>query len=243
MKTSRWGGERAAVVAEHALPQGALAQQLADGLRAVLAGGAWSRWPACVVVADDLARMWQVTPPAGAARMADLEAAAALRFQQLYGEPASGWRIAAGWDPSHAFTAAALPHALHDALAIVAAEHKLALVEVVPQFIAGWNRWCGLVAPDAWYGLVHDGVLTIGVPDGAGLGPVRAAQVPPGADASWLDAHCAREALRLGVAAPARLQLSGQVPENWRRGELTVMGEADTGWSAGAALAATGSRA
>lgn len=243
VKTSRWGSDPVTVVAEHALPQGALAQHVAVGLRAALADGAWSRWPASVVVADDLARMWQVTPPAGAARMADLEAAAALRFQQLYGEPASGWQIAGGWDPSQAFTAAALPRALHDALSIVAAEHKLALVEVVPQFIAGWNRWCGLVAPDAWYGLVHDGVLTFGVPDGAGLGPVRAAQVPPGADASWLDAHAAREALRLGVAAPARLQLSGQVPESWRRGELMVMGEVGAGWSAGAALAATGSRA
>ncbi len=243
LKTSRWSADPAVVVAEHALADGAPAQHVTDGLRAVLADGGWSRWPASVVVADDLARMWQVTPPTGAARMADLEAAAALRFQQLYGEPASGWQIAGGWDPSRPFTAAALPRALYDALSLVAAEHKLALVEVVPQFIAGWNRWCGLVAPDAWYGLVHDGVLTFGVPHGAGLGPVRAAQVPAGADDAWLDAHAAREALRLGVAAPARLQLSGQVPETWRRGEVLVMGESDTGWSAGAALAATGSRA
>ena len=243
VQTSRWGSDRAVVVAEHALAHGAGAQQVADGLHAVLADGGWSRWPASVIVADDLARLWQVTPPAGAARMADLEAAAALRFQQLYGEPASGWQIAGGWDPAHPFTAAALPRALHQALSLVAAEHKLALVEIVPQFIAGWNRWCGLVAADAWYGLVHDGVLTFGIPGGAGLGAVRAAQVPAGADASWLGAHTAREALRLGVAAPARLQLSGQAPESWRGEDVLVMGETDTGWSAAAALAATGSRA
>lgn len=243
VKTSRWGLDRAAVVAEHAFAQGELAQQVADGLRALLADGSWARWPASVVVADDLARMWQVTPPPGTARMADLEAAAALRFQQLYGEPASGWQIAGSWDPSHAFSAAALPRSLHDALLGAAAQHRLALVEVVPQMVAGWNRWRHLIAPDAWYGLVHDGVLTFGIPESAGLGAVRAAQVPAGADARWLEAHAAREALRLGVAAPARLQLSGQVPEAWRGGELAVLGETPSGWSTGAALAATGSRA
>ena len=45
LRTSRWGGQRIAVVAEHALPQDAPAQQVADGLRAVLADGGWSRWP------------------------------------------------------------------------------------------------------------------------------------------------------------------------------------------------------
>lgn len=243
VKTSRWGAERAAVVAEYALEPGAGAQQVGDGLRAVLADGGWSRWPAQIVVADDLARLWQVAPPSGTTRLADLEAACALRFQQLYGEPASGWLISASWDLARPFGAAALPRALHSALCAAAAEHRLGLVEIVPQFIAAWNRWCGQLAPGAWYGLMHDGVLTLGVPEGASLGQVRACQVPPGADTSWLLGHAAREALRLGVAAPARLQLSGQVPHSWRGGDVAVLGEAHAAWTAGAALAATGSRA
>lgn len=241
--TSRWGGERATVVAEHAFAHGADPQQVIDGLRALLGDGSWARWPASVVVADELARLWQVSPPSGTTRMADLEAAAALRFQQLYGEPAAGWRIAGSWDPSRSFTAAALPRALHDALTGAAAEHRLALAEVVPQFIAGWNRWCDSLATDAWYGLAHDGVLTFGIPEGAGLAAMRAVQVPPGAGASWLESHAAREALRLGVAAPGRLQLSGQVPEAWRSGEVTVLGDTAPEWSATVTLAATGSRA
>ena len=240
VKTSRWGGERAAVVAQHAFTQGAGTQQVADGLRALLGDGSWARWPATVVVADDLARMWQVPPPPGAARMADLEAAAALRFQQLYGESAAGWTIAGSWDPARTFTAAALPRALHEVLAQAAAEHRLALVEVVPQFLAGWNQAYHLLASDGWYGLVHDGVLTFGVPDGASLGALRTAPVPAGADEAWLDAHAAREALRLGVAAPASMQLSGQVPESWRG--VSVVAEAPPGWSAAAVLAGTGSR-
>lgn len=243
VKTSRWGGVRAAVVAEHAFAQGADAQQVADGLRALLGDGSWSRWPARVVVADELARTWQVSPPSGTARMADLEAAAALRFQLLYGEPAAGWQLAGSWDPFRAFTAAALPRALHDAIAQVAAEHRVTLVEVVPQFIAGWNRWCHMISPDSWYGLVHDSVVTFGIPAGASLGAVRAVQVPAGADARWLEAHAAREALRLGVPAPARLQLSGQVPEAWPSAEVTVLAETAPEWTAAGALAATGSRA
>lgn len=244
LKTSRWSGERAAVVAEHAFApsEGAGAQQVAQGLRALLGGASWARWPVSVVVADGLARIWHVTPPPGSARLADLEAAAALRFQALYGEPAALWQIAAGWDAQRSFMAAALPRALLEAVGEAAREHRLAVVEIVPQFIAGWNRWCPKMVRGAWYGLAHDGVLTLGVTDRSGVCAVRAAPVPPNADAAWLAAHVAREALRLGVPEPEHLQLSGQVPQAWRDA-AAILGDCAHGLPPAAALAATGSGA
>jgi hypothetical protein len=47
-----------------------------------------------VVLADDLVRLWQVTPPPGAAAWPTSKAAAALRFQRLFGEAPAGWRSA-----------------------------------------------------------------------------------------------------------------------------------------------------
>ncbi|MGZ8288690.1 MAG: hypothetical protein ACXW2U_13280 [Telluria sp.] len=248
VKASRWGGTRIEVLAEHpfAPGEGAGARQVGEGMRALFDGAGYARWPVRFVLADELARLWQVSPPPASTRLADLEAAAALRFQMLYGEPASGWSIAANWDAGQGFVAAALPRATLDAIAQAALDHKLAVVEIVPQFIAAWNRCCAQVPQGAWYGLVHDGVLTLGVPQGSSMGAVRTAPVPAGAGAAWLEAHVAREALRLNMSVPDRLQLSGQVPAAWHGGTAALqcaLLDESGGLPPLAALAATGSRA
>ncbi|WP_426174049.1 hypothetical protein [Massilia sp. TWR1-2-2] len=247
VKTSRWGGAPADLLAEHALGPGALdhADSVRAALAAVLEGHAG--WPLTIVLADDLVRLWQVAPPANTTRLADLEAAAALRFQRLYGEPAAGWTIQAGWDPVRPFLAAALPRALLGALGQGAALQRLNAVEIVPQFVAVLNRFAGALRAGAWFGVVHGGVLTLGAVEAGGqaVGAVRAAAVPDGADAAWLAAHVGREALRMNVAAPQRLQLWGSVPPAWlEAGACTRLGAAAPGgWSAAALLAASGSAA
>lgn len=202
----------------------------------LLASADCKGWPVSFVVADELARMWQVTPPPGAARMADLEAACAFRFQSLYGEPPVAWCIAADYDPVLPFLAAALPRQLLAQFEQAARAHRLVTLETVPQFVAGHNRWRKWVKPDAWYGLVHEGVLSLG----AG-GMVRAIAVPEGADEAWLAGQLGREALRLNLPAPGRVALSGDVPAAWTNGSLcTALGLA-ADWSAAVRLAATGS--
>lgn len=225
------------VLAEQRLADGGF-DTIAAGVRALLADAGCDGWPATMVIADELARLWQVTPPPGAARMADLEGAAALRFQSLYGEAPSAWRIAADYDPVKPFLAAALPGNLLLQLAAAASAHRLVLLEVVPQFVAACNRWRKQVRPDAWYGLVHDGVLTLH----AG-GAVRAVALPVSAGPDWLAAQLQREALRLNIAAPQRLMASGAVPASWVDGTLcTRLGDAiGADWSPAVRLAATGS--
>jgi hypothetical protein len=236
VRTSRWGAQ-VSLLAEHAgAPDSA-------ALEALL--GEHAGWPLTIVLADELARLWQVTPPKDSTRLADLEAAAALRFQHLYGEPAANWRLSAGWNADRPFLAAALPRALLGVLEQGAA--AMPVVEIVPQFIAVFNRWSGTIKPGAWFGVVHDQVLTIGACDGGAFVAVRAQALPDGADAGWLDGHVAREALRLNLPAPSRLQLWGSVPAEWLGSgalactQLGVAGQ--TGWASAARLAASGSAA
>jgi hypothetical protein len=209
-----------------------------DALAALL-DGAHAGWPLTIVLADDLARLWQVVPPRQAGRLSDLEAAAAMRFQALYGEPAAAWTIRAGWDPVQPFLAAALPRALLGALEQGAAVRQMPLLEIVPQFVAVMNRCAGALKPGAWFGVVHDRVLTLG----AGA-TVRAVALPDDVGAAWLAEHLAREAMRLNLPVPERVQLWGDVPSAWSGavGRLGQAGQAgQAGWPSAAVLAASGS--
>ncbi|MBC7455387.1 MAG: hypothetical protein H7335_17170 [Massilia sp.] len=199
VETRRWGRTPCALLAEYTLAAGAFetAAGAQDALAKVLDDA--PAWPVSVVLADDLVRLWHVTPPRLGARLADLEAAAEQRFELLYGDAAANWCVRAAWDPVRPFLAAALPRTLLGAIEHGAAQRNLALVEIVPHFVAALNRHHAALRPDAWFGLVHDQVLTLGAMDvtrnGAGIAAVRAAALPDGADAAWLAEHVAREAL------------------------------------------------
>lgn len=125
------------------------------------------------------------------------------------------WRLSADWDATRPFLAAAVPESLLALLEGLARELRLPLVEVAPQFVAALNAWRRARRPGAWFGLVHGGVLSIAAYEGAALAAVRTAVIPAGADRDWLEAHVAREALRVGVGRPERLQLCGAAPGAW----------------------------
>lgn len=249
VKTSRLLKGAPLALAEHHL-DAAQPEVLVQGLRALFADLAPAGMPVTVVLADELVRLWQVAPPPGATRASDLEAAAALRFQHLFGAPPAEWRISADWDASHPFLAAAAPAGLLAQLEQGAREHRFHLVEVAPQFVAAMNEWRRERRPGAWFGLVHGGVLSLAAYEGRALAAVRTAPIPAGADREWLEAHVAREALRVGVGRPERLQLCGAAPKDWASSigrlkfacTLFESGE-DSGWSDLARLARTGAAA
>lgn len=256
LRTSRWraAGPALTVLAEHAFsPAGEHPfDAIGNALRALLNEQRLAGWPVSIVLDDELTRLWQVTPPAGATRLADIEAAAGLRFHTLYGEPPAAWRVAADWDASHPFFAAAVPRTLLTVLEQVAKEHKLAIVEVLPQFIAAWNRWQRTLTPGAWFGVMHDGLLTVGAVEGRRLRAVRALPVPAGADHYWLTQALTREALLHQLALPSLLQLCGSAPALWtgpvsnpahiRCAALDLAQRAgEAAWSSAAMLARRGS--
>lgn len=249
VKTSRWQGAPLEVLAEHQFAGGPPGfEAIGAGVRQLLGEAGAGKWPLTVVLADELARLWQVTPPEGSTRLADLEAAAALRFQTLYGESAAGWKVTGGWDASRPFLAAGMPRHLLSLLEHAAGEQQATLVEVVPQFIAAFNRWCAELRPGAWFGLVQADVLSVGALSGAGLQAVRSVALPQGANLEWLGQHVAREALRLNLEAPARMYVAGHAPAAWNNSSgpgiaCSLLGAGQGGMSPAARLAATGARA
>jgi len=217
LRVSRWRGRGVdgafTVLAEHAFAPSAAHpfDAIANALRALLGEQDVGGWPVAIVLADELTRMWRVTPPPGATRLDDMEAAAGLRFQSLYGEAPSAWKIAADWNATEPFFAAAMPRALLAMLELVATEFKLSIVGVEPHFVSAWNRWRRGMKQGAWFGLLHDNLLTIAAIDTGGKAPqaIRSLPVPAGADAAWLTQTLKREALLLDMAPPELLQLCG----------------------------------
>ena len=239
--TSRWGASR--VIAELAYDQaqpGMLASALAQ-----LLGADHARWPVSFVVANDLVRMWRVTPPGDASRMADLEAAAALRFHSLFGDMPTQWAIRAGWDAARPFMAAATPHALLAALVQASGAQHMPVTGIEPHFVVAFNAARTALRSGAWFGLVHEGVMSVGTPSDGRLDAVRAVAIPAGAGADWLSAHIAREALLLGVPEPRALALAGSVPDRWLGGTSQLAcalagPPSDPSWSPAAQLALAG---
>jgi hypothetical protein len=214
VRTSIWPHERARLLGQVAAT-GQDPVSLGAALGMLLGEHDVAGLPVTVVLADDLARLWQVAPPQGATRLADLEAAAMLRYQALFGGGVSGWRISADWDAARPFLAAAVPLSLLEQLTTAAISQRFRLVEIVPQFVAALNQHRRVRRPGAWFGVVHGGVLSVAAFDGDLLAAVRTAPIPAGADRDWLEGHVAREALRVGLSRPERLQICGPAPKGW----------------------------
>ncbi|MDC8757632.1 hypothetical protein OIK44_08540 [Janthinobacterium sp. hw3] len=213
LSLERAGGWRAAAAAPAsvALAPGWDGAALDAALAQLLAGAGHAGWPLAVVLDDALLRLWQVAPPRGASRPADLDAAAALRFQTLYGEAAADWRIAGHWQARAPFFGAA-PAPLLAALERAAAAHGVHIVAVVPQFVEAWQRCRGALRAGAWFGVLRGGMLTLAAIDAGRLRAVRALPLPQDAGHEWLTGTLRREALLLDLAAPALLQLCGAAP-------------------------------
>lgn len=251
VRTSRWRGPRMTVVAEHrfAPEQTASGEGFQSQLAQLMAGIPGVRWPVSVVVADDLTRLWRVTPPTGASRHSDLEAAAKMRFQTLYGEPLMDWKMAADWDAREPFFAAAVPGWLLAALEEEGLRKKVAWIQIVPQFLAAWNTWRGRLAPGAWFANVHDDLLTLGVVQGRHLVAVRNTVLPPSVDRAWLSDFLQRQSLLLNMDVPGFVAFCGPLAAcevapagsesvRWNRLDRPTL--ATNSLSLGVALAQTG---
>jgi len=217
LRVRRWGSAAPELLAEQGLAAGtagpaSVADALPAALAALLAAQEVAGMAASFVLSDELVRLWQVTPPVQAARLADLEGAAALRFYTLYGETPAAWHVSADWNAAAPFMAAAIPRLLKSAIENAAAQNGLSVAAIVPHFVAAWNRHAGALKNDAWFGVAQDSVLALAACEDGKLRAVRHVAIPHGADHYWLTQAAQREALLLGLQPPALIQLSGDVP-------------------------------
>jgi len=217
LRVRRWSKAAPELLAEQtlaaeALPPIAVAEVLPSALASLLAGQDAAGAAVCFVLSDELVRLWQVTPPVQAARLADLEGAAALRFHTLYGEAPAAWHVSADWNAAAPFMAAAIPRMLKSAIENMAAQHGLTVTAILPNFVAAWNRHAVALKNGAWFGVAQANVLALAACEEGRLRALRHIAIPHGADHYWLTQAAQREALLLGLQAPSLIQLSGDVP-------------------------------
>lgn len=214
-RTGFRGARRAQLLAERRIAPTGQPDGILAALRELLAAAPPAGANVSIVLADELVRMWTVAPPPACARMSDLRAAAAMRFQTLFGAPPAGWTIAADWAAASPFLAVAVRAELLGQIEQAVRGEGGRVVEVVPQFVVSLRRWRAFRRPGAWLGVVQSHVLTLALFDGADLAAVCSTPMPQGAGREWLDSQVAREALRLGLQRPERLQLFGPAPKTW----------------------------
>lgn len=121
-----------------------------------------------VVLSERFVR-WQLLPYreelSGAAEM---QAFAALRFQEVYGKAAEHWQVQLTCQPPmRATPACAIDTALIDALRTACEAAGARLVAVTPYFSAAFDRWHTLFdRKAAWFGLVEPDCLTLALVQG-----------------------------------------------------------------------------
>lgn len=210
-------GRSIGVPVERHLSQPLSLAELARELPIALAAAKCERAVATVVLADDWLRLFVVTPPSNCSHRRDCDAAIAMRFQALFGDDLAQWAVQADWQIDRPFLVAAMPLVLHQSLQTAATLAKLRFSAVLPHTVAAWNRWHDAVQRDDWFGIAHADVLTLisleaGVPRA-----VRRQQLDQTMmkNPAWLSEHVGREALRLNLTVPPRVQLCGEVPQPW----------------------------
>jgi len=213
--------KNASILADHTLAEDAsqAPDRLALQCTTILADAKCKGLPLAITLSDDWVRLFIVTPPRNSGRLQDIQAAAAMRFQTLFGEPLNDWRLEADWDARDPFLACAIPQTLLAALQQVTSNTKLPLLSVMPQFVVAWNRWHRRLRAGTWFGVVLENSLTLGAiapAKGGHLAAVQVLPIPVEADESrWLPEQVSRMALRLNLQVPPALQLTGNVPQAW----------------------------
>jgi hypothetical protein len=224
-------------------------EALPDRIRTLLANTRCANMPVTVVLADQWVRLFMVTPPHNATNLRDLEAATAMRFQELYGESIAAWQLSAHWNARQPFLACATPRPVIAALQQLAHEYRWKVLSIAPHFITAWNRYHKQLDGKAWFGVTHQNLLTLAAIEQGQLRAMGVSKVDEGIwrDEQALRTHLQREALRMNLPSAQQVHLCGYIP-NLPAANATISSfcrQLDTialpaGASAAVALARTG---
>lgn len=170
-----------------------------------------------ITLADNWVRYFITTPPENCTQPRDCEIAAAMRFTQLYGEPAGAWRLKADWHATAPFLTCAIPDWLVNTLEQSASQHDLTLQHFIPRFVSAWNLHCKHIVADAWFGVIDNGTLTLSISSNKRVVAVRSTphSTSTGDDAQWFTDHVTRYALLTHQPLPAQVMLVGAIPTSW----------------------------
>ena len=196
-------------------------QHLCDMLATMVNEHGLQGCTASLVISDALVRQWLVDPPSNPGSLDDLRAAAASRFQSLFGESPATWEIRGDWQSARPFVASALPQAHVQALNTTLKACRLQADSICPQTVVSLNRWCKRLMAGSWLVLYQDGRATILVIDGAGeLAGLRQVQCGPQeiANEPSFTQFLRLQAMLMGMPLPSIIQIPDLVMElGWIR--------------------------
>lgn len=162
------------------------------------------------IVRNECARHFIVEPPGNARRMNDLQSAARLRFDGLYGDTLADWVLDADWCATRPFLACAIPAQAITAVASAARASGLRDAGVTTEFASSWNAQHRRM-PDRRAWVVHLGHRT-DVFAACARGSVTAVSmisgIRPVAAADLVD-EISRCALRWDLPVPETVYLLG----------------------------------
>ncbi len=218
VKASGWPKATARIVASRPVSiRASDSHGLGEALKEVLAESMPKRGAVSVLLADELVRLWVLNAPIAASRLGDIEAAAAMRFQQLFDERIADWRIAVSMEAAQPCLASAVHHHLYEQVLVATQQHGLTLTTMQPESVAVWNKWRSSLKSGQWMGVWRGQNLSLALTQGNRLSGWRQVSAPVQAqhDADWLQQQLQREAMRLNVPLPKQIRMCGQVPHHW----------------------------
>lgn len=163
-----------------------------------------------LILSDDSVRLFLATPPINAGSLRDCRAAAMMRFQTLYGEPAENWQVEGDWDAYSPFLVCAIPKPLLSALKEAAANARCQLTSIAPHFIVTWNQSRQQLRAGAWLGILQGQRFSLAATAKRRIAAIRSTSVSPlPVNQEWLATYVQREALRLNLPMPELIQVCG----------------------------------
>ena len=191
-------------------------QYLCDMLSGIVTEHGLQSSTASLVISDALMRQWLVEPPSNVSSLDDLRAAAASRFQSIFGESPVQWEIRADWQSARPFLAAGLPQVYVQALNTSLNACRLQAESICQQTVVALNRWGSRLSAGSWLVLYQDGRATILVLDGqAALAGLRQVQCGPQeiANESSFTQFLQLQAMLMGVPLPPIIQIPDLIME------------------------------
>lgn len=167
-----------------------------------------------IILDDEWARAFFVTPPANASSKQDLVSAAKIRFETLYGDTCDDWLIEADYETDDIFLAFGMQKKVMTTINEVCDAYQLKVISISTHFLSVWNRYCQKLPKDSWLGLVNDQVLNLAIIEQQRLVGLRHIHIS-GHSEQWLKACLDREALRFKLSSPKQLMLVGNINGYW----------------------------
>ena len=133
-------------------------------LHAALSEAGWRGTHAQVVLSDRLARYFVFSMPQGVRNRNELELLIQARFEEVFGLPATDWRLVADLDPfaTHILVCA-VERAWLDTLRKLCTDNAITIDSIRPFLVSEFNAWRRRIDDKPlWFATVEPGSVTLG---------------------------------------------------------------------------------